>query len=66
MHYLAKSLEGPMPRVVSATNVAAGTYSVFIANDGPHDEQLTWKVTLATTSGSGRVTLSAPTLAARP
>jgi hypothetical protein len=45
--YLAKSLEGGKPRVIRATNVAAGTYSVFVANDGPGDEQVSWQVTLA-------------------
>ena len=35
-----KSLEGSKPRVMSATSVPAGTYSLFIANDGPHDEQV--------------------------
>jgi hypothetical protein len=45
--YLAKSLEGGKPRVIRATNVPAGTYSVFVANDGPADEQVSWQVTLA-------------------
>ena len=64
--YLAKSLEGPKPRVIRASSVAAGTYSVFVANDGPHDPELiTWKVTLATTSASARVTVSPPTLVPR-
>jgi len=66
-NYLAKSLEGAKPRVISATNVDAGTYSVFIANDGPHDpEQLAWKVTLSKTSGSARVTSTTPTIWHRP
>jgi hypothetical protein len=64
--YLVKSLEGSKPRVMSATSVPAGTYSLFIANDGPHDEQVAWKVTLATTTGSGRVTVGPPTFAPRP
>jgi hypothetical protein len=66
--YLVKSLEGAKPRVMSATGVAAGTYSLFIANDGPHDpEQVTWRVTLAATSGSGsaRITVGRPTLTPR-
>jgi hypothetical protein len=45
--YLTKSLSGSDPRVLRATGVAAGTYSVFVANDGPRAEQLTWRVTLA-------------------
>jgi hypothetical protein len=65
--YLAKSLDGANPRVISATGVEAGTYSVFIANDGPHDpEQLTWKVTLAATSASASLAATHPTSARRP
>jgi hypothetical protein len=64
--YLAKSLEGAKPRVISATGVAAGTYSVFVANDGPRDEQVSWKVTLSATSGSARVSVTSPALSRRP
>lgn len=63
--YLAKSLSGAKPRVISASGVAAGTYSVFVANDGPHDEQVSWKVTLASTSGSAHVSATAPTVIGR-
>jgi hypothetical protein len=64
--YLAKSLDGARPRVISAPGVAAGTYSVFVANDGPRDEQVGWKVTLAATASSASVRPTAATLSRRP
>ena len=45
--YLVKSLEGPKPRVMTSPTVAAGTYTLFVANDGPGDDQVTYRVTLA-------------------
>ena len=44
--YLVKSLEGPKPRTMFATDVAAGTYTLVIANDGPNDDQFPYRVTL--------------------
>ncbi len=44
--YLTKSLEGPRPRKLTATGVKAGAYSLIVANDGPHDEQIGYQVTL--------------------
>jgi hypothetical protein len=55
--YLTKSLEGARPRTLTATGVKAGTYSLFVANDGPHDEVIGYKVTLRPGSnGDGRLT----------
>lgn len=51
--YLVKSVAGPKPRTMSASGVKAGTYTLFIANDGPHDEQLTYSVSLASSAGAG-------------
>jgi hypothetical protein len=54
--YLTKSLEGPRPRVLTATGVRPGTYTLFVANDGPHDEVIGYKVTLLPgSSGDGRL-----------
>lgn len=44
--YLARSLEGSRPRTLTASGVKAGGYSLFVANDGPHDEQIGYKVAL--------------------
>jgi hypothetical protein len=44
--YLTKSVEGTRPRQLTATGVKAGGYSLFVANDGPHDEQVGYKVAL--------------------
>ena len=53
--YLTKSLEGPRPRRLTASGVEAGGYSLFVANDGPHDEQVGYEVLLTpSASGSGR------------
>ena len=52
--YLTKSLEGPRPRTLTASGVEAGGYSLFVANDGPHDEQIGYEVFLTpSASGSG-------------
>jgi hypothetical protein len=45
-NYLAKSAEGSRPRQLTATGVKAGEYSLFVANDGPNDEQVGYRVTL--------------------
>ena len=53
--YLTKSLEGPRPRTLTVSGVEAGGYSLFVANDGPHDEQIGYEVFLTPgASGSGR------------
>jgi hypothetical protein len=53
--YLTKSLVGPRPRTLTAPGVEAGGYSLFVANDGPHDEQIGYEVFLTpSASGSGR------------
>jgi hypothetical protein len=54
--YLTKSGEGARPRVLSASDVKAGTYTLFVANDGPYDEVVGYKVTLLPSSnGDGRL-----------
>ncbi len=61
--YLVKSLGGSKPRTMSASNVPAGTDSLFIANDGPHDENVMYKVTLTPSTGAqGSLTLGRGTL----
>ena len=53
--YLTKSLAGARPRTLKAVGVAKGTYSLFVANDGPHDEQIGYEVRLTPRpSDSGR------------
>ena len=53
--YLAKSLEGANPRRLTAAGVPAGPYSLFVANDGPNDEQIGYRVTVTPgASGGGR------------
>jgi hypothetical protein len=49
--YLTKSLEGPRPRALVANGVRPGIYSLFVANDGPRDERLDYRVSLTPTSG---------------
>ena len=44
--YLARSVEGGKPRTVTASNVAEGEYSLFVSNDGPGDEIISYKVVL--------------------
>jgi hypothetical protein len=54
--YLTKSLEGQSPRTLRANGVGAGDYSLFVANDGPHDEEIGYRVTLLPGSnGEGRL-----------
>ena len=54
--YLTKSLDGPRPRTLTASGVNKGTYSLFVANDGPFDEVVGYKVTLLpASSGDGRL-----------
>ncbi len=61
--YLVKSLGGSKPRTMSAFDVPAGTYSLFIANDGPHDENVRYKVTLTPSAGAqGSLTLGRGTI----
>jgi len=59
--YLTKSLDGPRPRQLTATSVKAGGYSLFVANDGPHDEQISYSVVLTPTeNGLGRLAIASP------
>jgi hypothetical protein len=59
--YLTKAVEGARPRRLTATGVRAGTYSLFVSNDGPHDEQLGYRVELLPGSnGDGRLTTGPP------
>ncbi len=44
--YLTKSLEGSSPRTLTASSVAAGTYTLVIDNEGPQDEQIHYTVAL--------------------
>ena len=65
--YITKSLEGARPRTLTATGVKAGTYSLFVANDGPHAEQVGYRVTLLPGSnGEGRLTTGSPAKSPAP
>jgi hypothetical protein len=66
--YLVKSGgPGPRPRTLRASGVKPGTYSLFVTNDGPHDEQLSYQVFLTATAGfSARVTVGPPQFLTRP
>jgi hypothetical protein len=44
--YLTKSLGGPTPRTVTVPSVKVGTYTFFVSNDGPHDEQVKYRIVL--------------------
>ena len=44
--YLTKSLGGTSPRKGTLASVAPGTYTFFIANDGPLDDQVTYSIVL--------------------
>jgi hypothetical protein len=45
-NYLTKSVAGASPRTATVTSVKVGTYTFFVANDGPHDEQVKYRITL--------------------
>ncbi|HUL76916.1 MAG TPA: hypothetical protein VL691_06600 [Vicinamibacteria bacterium] len=65
--YLIRSIDGPRPRTAEAAGVKAGTYSLFVANDGPNDEQIGYLVTLTSSaSASGRLTVGPPAHFTRP
>jgi len=65
--YLTKSLEGGSPRRLTATGVKAGSYSLFVANDGPNDEQVSYLVTLTpSASGLGGLTVGPPAFFSLP
>jgi hypothetical protein len=64
--YLTKSGEGARPRVLTASGVKAGTYTLFVANDGPYDEVVGYKVTLLPdSSGDGRLPTASSASSAR-
>lgn len=44
--YLTKSIEGTSPRRATVASVAPGTYTFFVANDGPQDDQVRYSVVL--------------------
>jgi hypothetical protein len=44
--FLVKSVEGTGQKTMFAANVPPGTYTLFVANDGPADANLTYSVTL--------------------
>ena len=66
-NYLVKSLEGGRPRKLTAAGVKAGGYSLFVANDGPNDEQIGYQVMLTpSSSGLGRLSVGPPAFFSRP
>jgi hypothetical protein len=44
--YLTKSIEGSSPRTGTVPSVEPGTYTFFIANDGPLDDYVTYSIEL--------------------
>ena len=65
--YLGKSLEGSRPRRLTVTGVKAGGYSLFVANDGPHDEEIGYQVLLTpSTHDTRRLTIGPPADLPRP
>ncbi len=60
-NYLVKSLDGSKPRTMSATSVKPGTYTLFVANDGLHDEVISYRIALTPEAAtSGRPTPGRP------
>jgi hypothetical protein len=54
--FLVKSVENIGQKTMFASNVPAGTYTFFVANDGPGDVTLTYSVTLTpSASAAGRI-----------
>ena len=45
-NYLTKSLGGRSPRTVTVPSVAPGTYTFFVSNDGPLDDQVKYSIEL--------------------
>ncbi len=45
--YLTKSTSGTTPRTARAAGVAPGTYTFFVSNDGPLDDQVQYDLELA-------------------
>jgi hypothetical protein len=45
-NYLTKSTSGQSPRKARASSVAPGTYTFFVANDGPLDDQVKYSLEL--------------------
>jgi hypothetical protein len=45
-NYLTKSLGGVSPRKATVSSVAPGTYTFFVSNDGPQDDQVTYLLEL--------------------
>jgi hypothetical protein len=64
--YITKSLEGSSPRRLTATGVKAGAYSLFVANDGPHDEQIGYQVMLTPGGDPDQLTIGPPVHLSRP
>jgi hypothetical protein len=44
--FLVKSVEGTGQKTMFASSVPPGTYTLFVANDGPADASLSYRVTL--------------------
>ncbi len=45
-NYLTKSLGGTSPRRATVAPVEPGTYTFFVANDGPQDDQVKYSIEL--------------------
>jgi hypothetical protein len=45
-NYLTKSVAGKSPRTATVSSVKVGTYTLFVANEGPHDEQVKYRAVL--------------------
>lgn len=55
--YLVKSVEGTNQKTMFAAGVAPGTYTLFVANDGPGDASVAYAVTLTPSAAAGTLTL---------
>ena len=55
--FLVKSVEGTNQKTMFAANVPAGTYTLFVANDGPADASIAYTVTLSPAAAAGSLTV---------
>lgn len=55
--FLVKSVEGANQKRMFAPSVQPGTYTLFIANDGPADGSVSYTVTLTPVAAAGALTV---------
>jgi hypothetical protein len=64
--FLVKSVEGTNQKTMSAASVQPGTYTLFVANDGPADGSVSYTVTLTPSAAAGALTLVPGSTRPRP